>query len=89
MGLFFGYIIKWWFISVIIGIIAFPISFVLLRKSYEKGYMFSKVIGLFLLAYFSWLFGFIKFTTTTIIIVAFLIFGLSIYLFTKNKQEML
>jgi len=89
VGLYFGYIIKWWFFSVIIGIIAFPISFVLLKKSYEKGYMFSKIIGLFLISYFSWLFGFISFSIATIILVILLMTGLSIYLFIKNKGEIL
>ena len=51
--------------------------------------MFSKIIGIFLLSYFSWLFGFIVFSNATIIIVGLLILALSVFLFIKNKDEIL
>lgn len=87
MATFFAYILKWWFLSVIIGIIAFPISFVLFKKSYEKGFMFSKIIGLFLLSYFSWLLGFIYFSIGTIYTVLFIMIVISIFIYIANKNE--
>ena len=80
---------KWWIISVIIGLIAYPISYALFRKSYDRGYMFTKTIGIFILAYFSWLFGFFKFGTGTIITVLILMAALSGWLIKKNGREML
>jgi uncharacterized membrane protein len=89
VGVFLGDIFEWWLISVIIGIIAFPISFVLFKKSQDKGYMFSKPIGIFLIAYFSWLLGHFAFSTATILIVILLMLGLSVYLVILNKKEIL
>ena len=89
MALFFKYIMTWWMVSVLIGIIAYPISFVLFRKSHDRGYMFSKIIGIFLISYFSWLLGFLQFSTLTIYFVIGLITALSVYLFIKNRKEIL
>jgi uncharacterized membrane protein len=89
VGVFFGYIIKWWLVSVIIGLVAFPVSFLLFKRSQEKGYLFSKIIGIFLISYFSWLLGFLNFSTASIIIVTLALAGLSGYIFVKNKAEIL
>jgi uncharacterized membrane protein len=89
VGLFFGYIFKWWAFSVIIGIIAFPISFLLFRKSYDKGYLFSKAIGIFIIGYFSWLLGFINFSTGTILLVIGIMLAFSVYIFLRYKKEIL
>ncbi|HDT15423.1 MAG TPA: hypothetical protein ENN55_04360, partial [Firmicutes bacterium] len=87
MGVFFGSILHWWIVSVLIGILAVPISFMIFRKSHDRGYMFSKVIGLFLIGYFSWLIGFAAFNLVTIYGVIFIIGGVSGYLFIKNKEK--
>lgn len=89
MATFFGYILLWWFYSLIIGIITYPISFLLFKKSYEKGFMFTKIIGLFLISYLSWLFGFIYFSTGTIYLVIFIILIFSIFIFMANKGEII
>ncbi len=89
MGIYFGHIMNWWFISVLIGAVSFPISFVLFRKSHDKGYMFSKAIGIFLISYFSWLFGHFIFSTISIIAVAALLTALSVYIFVKERKEIL
>jgi len=83
----FGYIMKWWFISVILGLLAFPISFYLFRKSYEKGWLFSKVVAIFIVSYFSWILGFFNYSLATILIVILLMTGFSVYLFLKMKNE--
>ena len=84
-----GPIFKFWLVSVVLGLLAFPISFTIFKKSYEKGYMFSKIVALFLVAYFSWLLGFFKFSSGTIYLVLILMTGLSAYLFMKNKDEII
>ncbi|PKL92340.1 MAG: hypothetical protein CVV21_03240 [Candidatus Goldiibacteriota bacterium HGW-Goldbacteria-1] len=89
MDVFFGYIAKWWFVSVIIGLLAFPITFVLFGKSQDKGYMFTKIVGIFLISYFSWLLGFLSFSTGTILGVIAVMTGVSVWLFLQNKKEML
>ncbi|MFW6211127.1 MAG: hypothetical protein ACOC4H_03295, partial [bacterium] len=66
MALFFGQMIHWWFVSVLIGVMAVPVSFMIFRKSHDRGYMFSKIIGIFLIGYFSWIIGFAAFNTAVI-----------------------
>src|ERR1035437_5789530 len=80
---------NWWVISLLIGLFAFPLSFYLFRKSYDKGYMFSKIIGLFIVGYLSWLIGFINFSTISIIAVILLMLAGSAWVFIQNKKEIL
>jgi len=87
--LYFGYLMNWWLYSVLLGILAFPISFYLFRKSYDKGYLFSKIIGLFIVGYISWLVGFVNFSVWSISGVILAMAGLSAYIFINNKKEIL
>ncbi len=89
MGLYFGHLIYWWFMSLIIGVIAFPISFFLFRNSYDRGYMFSKIIGLFLIGYLSWLIGFLNFSVYSVLFVMLLIAGVSAWIFMKQGGEIM
>lgn len=87
--MYFGYLMNWWLYSVLLGILAFPISFYLFRKSYDKGYLFSKIIGLFIVGYISWLVGFVNFSVWSISGVILAMAGLSAYIFINNKKEIL
>ena len=89
MGLYIGHIAKWWALLLMIGLISFPISYFLFRKSYDKGYMFSKIIGLFIISYLAWLIGFIHFSTVTIWVVIAAVTGLSAFILVKLKEEIM
>jgi len=89
VGLYFGHLIYWWFISLIIGVIAFPISYYLFRNSYDKGYMFSKITGLFIIGYLSWLIGFINFSAASVIFVMLLVAAASAWVFMQCGKEIL
>jgi YYY domain-containing protein len=51
--------------------------------------MFSKIIGLFIVGYLSWLIGFINFSTISIIAVILLMLAGSAWVFIQNKKEIL
>jgi len=89
VSLFLGYIFKWWFMSLLIGIFAFPLSFYLFRKTYDKGYFFSKIIAILVVGYFSWLLGFFKFGTGTIWLSILILIGMSAFAFMKVKNDIL
>lgn len=89
MAAYFGYLMNWWVISLLIGIFAFPLSFYLFRKSHDKGYMFSKIIGLFIVSYLAWLIGFINFSSISIIFVILLMIAGSTWVFINNRKEIL
>lgn len=50
-------VFKWWLYILLIGILFLPIGQKYFRSFFDKGYGFSKVIGIIVLSYFSWLFA--------------------------------
>jgi YYY domain-containing protein len=48
---------KWWAVVTAIGAIAFPIVHYLLKDLTDRGYAFSKLIGLLIISFSFWLFG--------------------------------
>src|SRR5579859_3808679 len=63
-----GLIFLWWLVVLVIGMAAFPVSFVALRHLPDKGYFFSKILGLLLMGYLTWLFGYVSFGGGTILL---------------------
>lgn len=82
----------WWAVSLGIGIIFMPLSFLLFPKFHDKGYLFAKTIGFGFTGYLVWLFSslhIMKFTQTTCLISVFIVLILnsilSIYLVKRKK----
>ncbi len=57
--------IRWWAILFLLGIIAFPLTNSLLRSLPDKGYAFSKMVGLLGLSFIFWLLGSLGFLQNT------------------------
>lgn len=49
--------LSWWLIVQLLGVLAFPLTWLLFRNLADGGYAFSKVIGLLLVGYVYWLSG--------------------------------
>ena len=47
--------IVWWLTIELIGVVAFPLVFLVLRFLPDRGYAFSKIVGLLLVSYLLWL----------------------------------
>ncbi|HEU4758567.1 MAG TPA: DUF2298 domain-containing protein [Dehalococcoidia bacterium] len=47
--------LTWWLLIEIIGLVGFPPTFLLLRALPDRGYNFSKVVGLLLMSYLLWI----------------------------------
>lgn len=83
-----NYIFKWWLILTLIGLSFFPISSRLFNNFLDKGYIFSKIIGLLIITYTIYLISsleFFKFTTLNIFICWLFFIPISLYLLKKNK----
>ncbi|HEV2580675.1 MAG TPA: DUF2298 domain-containing protein [Ktedonobacteraceae bacterium] len=48
-------VVFWWLCIALLGALAFPLAFTALRGLADRGYIFSKTLGILLLAYLAWL----------------------------------
>ncbi len=48
-------VLVWWLAIVLLGIVAYPFVFLALRVLADRGYIFSKLLGILLLSYSAWL----------------------------------
>lgn len=82
------YIIQWWFVFFIIGLIFLPITSTVFQKFNDKGYLFSKVLGLGLISYFSFIlntFRIFPFNLITILLVIWVFLLLNLRLSNRVK----
>ncbi|HSW96263.1 MAG TPA: DUF2298 domain-containing protein [Candidatus Saccharimonadales bacterium] len=65
------YIFQWWALLLLLGIISLPLTAIIFRTFFDKGYIFSKIISLAIVSYLVFLSGtmqLLPFTQYTIII---------------------
>src|SRR4030067_2833370 len=48
-------LLAWWVVIKVIGALAFPIAFVFFNRLPDRGYAFSKVLGLLFVGYLLWM----------------------------------
>ncbi len=88
----FGPFLQWWAVILVLGLIFLPLTGLLFQSFEDKGYLFSKTIGIAVTGYLMWLFSslhLLKFTVTSCFIVvgAALIMNLAIALIPKWKSK--
>lgn len=84
----FSYIFQWWFLWGLIGIIFFPVSSFIFQNFFDRGYIFSRVLGTILISYTIWILASLKiltFDTFNIFFVLGIFLGINIYLGFKYK----
>jgi len=80
------FIIQWWLVFFIIGIIFLPLTTKIFSNFFDKGYIFAKTIGIAFISYAVFILGFLKilpFETQNIFLIA--VIFLLINLFIKRK----
>ncbi len=60
LGQDFKVFISWWTCLLVIGIVFLPLSFKIFQRFSDRGYLFSKVIGIAISSYFMWLLSSLK-----------------------------
>ena len=48
---------RWWVVLLFLGFIAFPLAHSLLKGLPDRGYAFSKMLGILIASYIFWLLG--------------------------------
>lgn len=85
----FKYIILWWSTFFIIGAIALPLTLAFFRKFFDKGYIFSKIIGSIVFTYLVFVLGvfkFVPFTSFSLLVLLVLLVGADLlYLKSGNN----
>lgn len=63
----FFFVIQWWFYFLLIGIIFYPITSFIFSKFLDRGYIFSKILGIITLSYFVFVGGMLRILPFTIL----------------------
>ena len=83
------YILSWWLLIEILGLAALPIAFRALRWLPDRGYAFSKAIGLLIASYLVWLgaiTGFLRNDVGGILFTIVAVFGISTFILLKRNN---
>lgn len=56
----FGYVFIWWAVILVLGLMLFPLSATVFSTFNDKGYLFSKALGIAVSSYAVWLLSFLK-----------------------------
>ncbi len=83
-------VLIWWLTIFIIGTIFIPVTFYFFQKFADRGYIFTKVIGILISSYLIWLLGSVKILPFTKITVIITLIGWALanmYLLGKLKKR--
>ena len=79
----------WWFLFLALGVAALPVTFVLFRKLPDRGYGFSKAIGLLLFGYLYWVLvtaGILPNTRPAVVGVLVIVVVLALVVFRQRRE---
>lgn len=83
-----SYVFKWWTIFLIIGAVFLPLTFSIFSNFFDRGYIFSRILGIAILSYIVFLLGTLKllpFQMPTIILVCVICFIANLFIAKKNQ----
>src|SRR3989344_4725144 len=86
----FGSILQWWFTIFVIGVVFLPLTINLFSNFFDKGYIFSKIIGIVAISYTIFILGLshiASFTKPTLFLLLTFYLFLNIRLYLINKNE--
>jgi uncharacterized membrane protein len=78
-------LLVWWLIITALGLVATPITLRIFAFLPDRGYAFAKPLGLLLVGLLSWLFGFVHFSTGTILFAVALVAGLAYWVWKQDE----
>ncbi|MFZ5845147.1 MAG: DUF2298 domain-containing protein [Patescibacteria group bacterium] len=91
MGADFFLVVKWWTTLFLVGVAAFPLTRRLFRGWWDQGYLFSKAVGMAVVAWLVYALGTVKllpFTVPTVALVTIFLFAIGVVLqVTGDKRH--
>jgi YYY domain-containing protein len=85
-------VVIWWVAIELLGLIAWPLAFAVFPNLRDRGYVLAKSLGLLFVAYLTWLAASLRLLTNslpTILLALFLLLILSLYLFFRNRAQVI
>jgi YYY domain-containing protein len=85
-------VVVWWVVIELLGLIAWPLAFAVFPNLHDRGYILAKSLGLLFVAYLTWLAASLRLLTNsllTILLALFLLLVLSLYLFFRNRAQVI
>ena len=79
----------WWLALMVLGLLAYPMVFSALRGLADRGYIFSKTLGILLLAYLAWILAnvrLIAFSHLSMVVVCLMLLTLAIVLYWWQRR---
>lgn len=86
----FSYIFIWWTTIFLVGLTVLPLTLNLFHKFVDRGYIFSKVLGILICSYLIWLLGslhLLPFTKISIFLVLIFLSLINLLVFAKKNKE--
>ncbi|HEX8965008.1 MAG TPA: DUF2298 domain-containing protein [Patescibacteria group bacterium] len=83
------FVLQWWFAFFAIGLIYLPVANLFFNKFLDKGYIFSKIIGIISISYVMFVLGtlhFLPFSLISLIIIIAALAFINIFLLTKSNN---
>lgn len=87
-----SFILKWFFAFFVIGVAFLPLTFTIFKDFKDKGYIFSKIIGMACLSYFVFIAGSIKlfkFSGATVVFSLFILFLINYLIYVYKDEHLL
>jgi uncharacterized membrane protein len=81
-------VLQWWLTILILGIAFLPLTFALFKNFFDKGYIFSKLIGLGILSYIVFILGIIHLLSLTQLYLFLLLTIISVTLFLLTLKKL-
>src|SRR5258708_1249462 len=85
----FSYIFQWWALLFLIGVVFLPVTATIFKTFFDRGYIFSKIVGFAIFSYIVFILGIIHllpFTQYTVIAVLIICAFVNCFVLFKTKQ---
>ncbi len=84
----FYFILQWWTVLFVIGMIFLPLTTSIFPNFFDKGYVFAKIIGIAIISYCIFILGFLKilpFSNLSILLVISIFIAINLFVFVKDQ----
>jgi uncharacterized membrane protein len=84
----FLFVFNWWLLILGLGLICLPLTFYFFANFFDRGYIFSKILGILILSYLTWLLGSSKilpFTQLNLFLIVVFLLLVNFFFLKKSK----